>query len=470
MIRRQINVVCVFAVLLQAPLGNAQLPAAAAPRCPARYAPDIALVTASARSRETKTRYTYCVRSTAIYQCLSYDRAGKVRQTRHTTTQHGTAFVFRHDKRGALLLTNEHVVEWPFVTAGTDDVDDVPAGCRRVTQTLRIVDNDDDTYAADDIELTRVVADAELDAAVLRAKLPTVEVPFTVGEGAALTVGVAVQARGFPLGAFQAVTVGKVINTQHHDTEQGWNHSDFVVDAPLSAGSSGTPVFAVSCQTGSYELVGVFHAAYKEGQALNVVVAIEQLIPMMRDLKVHKRTHEELSINAADRAKLIAQLGRGSEPLVMFGGHFLRVSTHANTLLWTLYGRSFPRSPAPLLRLEDVPGRGYGRLGRVWRGAEHLTLVPLDSGRLRPGDRRAIGDVLRTWRRHRARVDHLRDLEATPHLTRAAHDQLERLRARLKADAPSRRNRARWIRDLVGRLAKQAAPRTVPTSGATTAR
>ena len=69
-----------------------------------------------------------------------------------------------------LLLTNQHVAEWPAVTDADHPVDGVPAGCKRVADALRIVDNDHDDYAADDVPLTRVVVDPALDIAVLSAK------------------------------------------------------------------------------------------------------------------------------------------------------------------------------------------------------------------------------------------------------------------------------------------------------------
>ena len=55
----------------------------------------------------------------------------------------------------------------------------------------------------------------------------------------------AVQVRGFPLGLIRAVNTGKVVNPYDLDQEQGWNHVDFVTDALLSEGNSGSPVLAL---------------------------------------------------------------------------------------------------------------------------------------------------------------------------------------------------------------------------------
>src|SRR5205807_1744924 len=84
--------------------------------------------------------------------------------------------------------------------------------------------------------------------------------------------------RGFPLGAFQALNTGKVVNPMTLDTERGWNHADFMVDALLAAGNSGSPVFAVSCRSAEPELVGVYHAGYTDAAALNAVVAIDSVV------------------------------------------------------------------------------------------------------------------------------------------------------------------------------------------------
>jgi len=47
------------------------------------------------------------------------------------------------------------------------------------------------------------------------------------------------------------VNTGKVLNPMTHDSERGWNHVDFMIDALLASGNSGSPVFAVSCRTAS---------------------------------------------------------------------------------------------------------------------------------------------------------------------------------------------------------------------------
>src|SRR5262249_50297485 len=152
-----------------------------------------------------------------------------------------------------------------------------PSGCKRVSDTLKIVDDDKDAFEPDDVPLQRVVSDVQLDVAVLRSHAKLDLMPWKIGKSAALRERNAVEVKGFPLGAFQATNVGKVISAYDHDDYREWEHDDFVIDALLSPGNSGSPVLAVSSTTGELELVGVFHAAYSGGSALNVVIGIDQL-------------------------------------------------------------------------------------------------------------------------------------------------------------------------------------------------
>ena len=82
-----------------------------------------------------------------------------------------------------------------------------------------------------------------------------------------------------------------------------------VIDALLSHGSSGSPVLAVSCETGAFELVGMFHAGYTGGNALNVVGGVDQLKDLMTTLKKrpHQKGEELMTLDANARARLSAQ-------------------------------------------------------------------------------------------------------------------------------------------------------------------
>ncbi|MEO7733342.1 MAG: hypothetical protein ABIY55_20440, partial [Kofleriaceae bacterium] len=115
------------------------------------YAEDLTVLSAHARAIETATApYSYAVRMAAIYECVSYGRDGTLNKSRTPVRASGTAFGYRRDGGDTLLLTNEHVAAWPAVTDGEHEVDGVPVGCKRISDTLAIVDDDRDAYAVDD--------------------------------------------------------------------------------------------------------------------------------------------------------------------------------------------------------------------------------------------------------------------------------------------------------------------------------
>ena len=336
----------------------------AAAECTGAYAEDLSSLSPRAREAERHApRYVYAVRTTATYECVAYGAGGDLQKTRTTQTAHGTAFGYRHDGSDTLLLTNEHVAEWP----------ELQNGCKRTSETLRIVDSDHDDYAADDIPLVRVVADQALDVAVLRAHTHLDILPWKVGTSGVLTARTAVEVRGFPLGEFQAINVGKVISPNEHDDYGEWDHDDFVIDALLTSGGSGSPVLAVSCKTGELELVGIFHAHYSAANALNVVLGIDQLRSLMRTLEKPKRAPGEpaIALDAAARTKLVDAVRASVDPPYFPLGPLVATASVRSdgALVWTVFPSDFPRVTRPLLVIEDVAGEGgFGAVGHVFVG------------------------------------------------------------------------------------------------------
>jgi serine protease Do len=422
--------------------------------CRTPYARDLALAAPTARRAEATTRYTFCVRSVAVYDCLYYGPTGKVRHRRETVTAHGTAFAFRRVGKQTYLMTNEHITEWPFVTTGEQTVDGVPTGCRRVSQTVTIVDREDDAYGKDDLALQKVVSDAELDVSIFKAPIRVLLIPFTLGQSSALEAGTAVQVRGYPLGAFQALSVGKVINPRERDTEGRWNHLDFVIDAQLSSGNSGSPVLAVSCKTGRYELMGIYHAGYREGQSLNVVVGIDDLRELMTTLKPRRRTRgRQRELTAADRRRLLIRLRDPSmTPLVPLGGRVLWVRTVGDRLLYDIFSKAFPLADRREAVLEDLPSTGFGRLGRIWFGGE-TGLAEQTFSALKPDEQRRLAQLVRSIRQHLFLVLELRRKEAEGRRSRAAYDRLQQLRRRMGLERPALKLQVRWLADIAARYA-----------------
>ncbi len=357
------------------PATPAPPPVKGASYCPGEYADDFSALLPKARELEQQVgAYTFCIRTSATYECPSYGPDGNLRRKKVRVSAHGTGFAYRQQGGETLLLTNQHVAEWPAVTDDDHPVDDVPTGCKRVTDSLKIVDDTTDSYEADDLPLTRVVVDPALDVAVLKAKALLPVLPWKLGRSAELKERNVVDVRGFPLGVFKATNVGKVTSAYAHDSYKDWDHDDFVIDALLSPGNSGSPVFAISCKTGEFELVGLYHAGYTRGSALNVVIGIDQVRDLMTTLKrtVRPRADAGLTLDAAARARLVEASRLSLEPYFPVGPMAAAVRVRGDgALLYELLNRDFPFRAYPVLVLEDLPpadAETFGLPGRVWFG------------------------------------------------------------------------------------------------------
>ena len=140
-------------VCLERGCGRSGVAAATVGFCSGQYADDFSSLSAAARDfdHRPEATFSYCTRNTAVYECLSYASDGAVRRDRRKVVAHGTAFAYRKQAGETLLLTNEHVAAWPAVTDGEHEVHGVPAGCKRVSDTLSLVDDENDRYGKDDI-------------------------------------------------------------------------------------------------------------------------------------------------------------------------------------------------------------------------------------------------------------------------------------------------------------------------------
>lgn len=347
--------------------------------------------------RDPANRYTYCIRATATFECLSYGADGDIRRQQRRSVAHGTGFGFREQGGETLLLTNSHVATWPRVTDTRSPVTDVPAGCKLVAESLQIVDNEQDDYSSDDIPLVRVATDDELDAAVVKAKAKLRIIPYRIGKSAALKFGDVVVVRGFPLGAFQAYNTGKVVNPYDVDVFKDWSHVDFIIDAPLSSGNSGSPVLALSTQTGEYELVGLFHASYARANSLNAVVGIDQLREFMLTLKRTKSSANtgDMAQNTARRAELEQALASPAfVPFFGFGPLSFLVRQSGKSFLFEVFSRRFPVDDQRVALIVDQPGPdGAGSLSRVWLGNEQ-GYKTLDLAKLAADEQRRLQTVL----------------------------------------------------------------------------
>ncbi len=438
------------------------------PFCAGAYADDFDALSKAAVEQASKVdgQFTSCVRTTATFECLSYAGDGSIKRTRKEATAHGTAFAFKRQGGETLLLTNAHVVEYPPVTDEEKPVSGVPAGCKRVADVLRIVDNEKDTFEGDDIPLTRVVVDPALDMAVVKTKAPLAVLPWKVGRSSALRERNVVEVRGFPLGAFKATVQGRVTSAYDHDDYQDWDHDDFVVDAQLSTGNSGSPVLAVSCATGEYELVGVFHADYSRGKSLNVVVHVDQLRELMTTLKRSTPAHADSAPLAAPARKRLqdatAELGQLFFPLgTLTASVRLRED---GALLYSVYPRDFPASSWPVAVLEDLDTSeegGFGTPSRAWFGnARGLTEPALDG--LEATERLSIERAFDSARRAALLTTALRAARARAESSREAAEDVGRLEKEQRRLTGRSRDLGQALLELAERLAPTPGTAAIP--------
>ncbi|TMA41710.1 MAG: trypsin-like peptidase domain-containing protein [Deltaproteobacteria bacterium] len=344
------------------------------PLCSGDYADALPPEKASSILDTAKQPFVFAIRNTATYEHVYYGRDGKLRRAYLRSLVHGTGFGYRIVNGETQLVTNEHVASQPDVTDDEHPVEGVPTGSKKVREQLKIVRDETDDYEPGHIVLAKVLSDPQADIAVLKARKQLGVMPYRIGRSSALRSGNLVQVRGFPLGAFQALNTGKVVNPMTLDTERGWNHADFMVDALLAAGNSGSPVFAVSCRSAEPELVGVYHAGYTDAAALNAVVAIDQLREELDTLKVPKRDpglHND--ITAQDRDRLVKQLSvEPTRSLTFpFGGRFVVVAlADPQAIRFSILDDDYPLSTRESMALVDRGQNGFGTLDSV--------VVPVD--------------------------------------------------------------------------------------------
>ena len=423
------------------------------------YADDFSALSARTRSYDDhpESVFSYCARNAAVYECLSYAADGSIRRNRQSSVLHGTAFAYQRQANDTLLLTNDHVAAWPSVTDSAHPVDGIPSGCKLVSQSLALVDNEHDDYPRDDVSVTVVVTDPQLDVAILRAHGPLQIMPWKVGRSADLRERNVVEVRGFPLGAFRATNIGKVVSAHDHDDYGDWDHDDFVIDALLSSGNSGSPVLAVSRATGEYELVGVFHAGYSQGSALNVVIGIDQVRDLMTTFKRSspERQQDIFALDGA-RPKLIAAMGPLNELFFPFGGLVANLRARPDgSLFFTLFSKDFPLASDPLLVLESgavgAPS-GFGSPIRIWVGAPR-GLKEYDWRALQPDLQaqleRAFDDLASAAIAYAA----LREARETALRTKQSADHIARLGKAFARATTSRTDTVQSIQEVAEKLA-----------------
>ncbi len=464
-----VGVTAIVAPRVQARGGPGGIPSGKGAYCAGAYADDFAALSPAAREAEQKPQsqsWVYAIRTTATYECLSYAGDGNVRRVRRKALAHGTGFGYRQQNGETYILTNHHVAEWPAVTDDEHKIDEVPPGCKRVSDQLKIVESERDTYDRDDMPLQRVVTDKSMDMAVLKAHGLLPILPWKVGRSADLKERNVVDVRGFPLGAFKATNVGKVVSTYDHDDEKDWDHVDFVVDAQLSPGNSGSPVLAVSCRTGEFELVGVYHAGYAGNTPLNVVVAIDQVRDMMTTLKKSPRRDrgEVSALDRKARTRLVSGLDGALDPFFPFDGAVAVARARSDgALIFEVMSPGFPLRSTPALVVEDLPEgpeEGYGELGRVWIGGR-FGLKAYHKGGLDADGQVLVERVLDGLRANAGLALELRTAQGQAARDREHYEHMGKLERQLRRAAAAQTDLANSLTETVDRLSPKVGEATV---------
>ena len=185
-----------------------------APRCSGEYADDLQVLAPHAPEYERQP-YSYCVRNTATLRVPLLRRRRQPAQ--HPQARGGARHRVRLRELPAtdetLLLTNQHVAEWPAVTDEEHPVDGVPT---RLQERLRHAARSSTTRTTPTTATTsRSPAWSPIRSSTWRCSRRTRSCRSCPGRSAArpaLKERNVVEVRGFPLGAFQATNVGKVVS------------------------------------------------------------------------------------------------------------------------------------------------------------------------------------------------------------------------------------------------------------------
>ena len=336
--------------------------------CSGHYADEAIALASKGREYESKpdANYSYCLRNTSTYECLHYGEDGKVKKRRLSVVTHGTAFAYKKKGGESFLLTNAHIAVRPVATRDSDHVTGIPAGCKKIEEKLRLVRDESDEFEPGHILVAKVAEAAPLDAAIIKTRHKVTIMPYRIGHSAFLKAGNVVAVKGFPLGRFQATNFGKVVSAYDRDSEREWDHVDFITDALLTSGNSGSPALAISCKTGELELVGLYHAGYRESPALNAVVAIDELRSFMESLSyAHPhRSPDDSPFSAAMRKELVAALA--SPDVVRYfkiGERFVHARIESETtIVFEIFNDRFPFRPRVEVTLRDVLDEEDSRL------------------------------------------------------------------------------------------------------------
>lgn len=235
-----------------------------------KYDSSLALLDQSKQDYQRIKDSVYCIRYTAVYEEMIFDKDGNVKSVFHTMGKHGTGFVYKSEVidnskptnsepvTEYFIVTNHHVATAPFILN--------EGAYRKVSEKIEIVDSATDQKPEDNISLELVVTDEKLDMAVLKTTRKLNVYPYKRGKSSELLSGNIARAEGYPQALIKATTQGIISTATNPNKEVTFEDEDFVIDAAINPGNSGSPVFAL--REGDWEWVGNAHAKLAIGASL----------------------------------------------------------------------------------------------------------------------------------------------------------------------------------------------------------
>lgn len=197
----------------------------------------------------------YKTASPAVVLIEAYDDKGEVASA-------GSGFLVSQDGK---ILTNFHVIQ------------------HTKRATVRLANKD----AYDTVEVLDL--DKRKDIALIKIK--AVELPYlTLGKSSAVDVGDQIFSLSTPLGIFQNTLSSGIVS----GIRAGDGYKYFQITAPISHGSSGSPVF-----NSHGEVIGIATMTFSEGQNLNFAVPVDYAKGMLSDSPKPKSLSETYEPEAA---------------------------------------------------------------------------------------------------------------------------------------------------------------------------
>ena len=308
------------------------------PRCPGRYRPRWLRPRrcAAARTRMTSPRCRPGARvrpasGGSLFLLRPHHRALRVpvlRPGRDRASRAAQGRRPRHRLRvqaagpDTLLLTNDHVADWPAVTDAQHVVDGVPSAASASPSRWSWSTTSTTPTSA---TTSRSRAWSPIRSWTWPCSRPTATCTCCRGRSAAARAARAQRGRG------ARIPAGRVPRHQRGQGDLRARPRRLRRVGPRRlrrrraavGGNSGSPVLAVSCTTGEYELVGIFHAGYTEGSALNVVIGIDQVRDLMTTLKrtPHEHVADVPALDGVLRAHLDETLASEREIFFPFGAN-----------------------------------------------------------------------------------------------------------------------------------------------------